>query len=146
MDTSRPPEQDAAAIAEALDAIHGKAMEHYRNRNLAEYMQVFASDVRYRQFNGVEIGKEQLTRDVKAQLSRITSSDSSYTRESLSIAGDQVIEQLVQIASAKVRVFVFFHRTWQVRRTGRWTWAKTSTGWKIQRVEVLDERITAGAD
>jgi ketosteroid isomerase-like protein len=136
---------DATMIAEELDAMHRRAIEHYRNKDVGAYMQLFASDLRYRQLNGVEIGREQLTRDVEAQFSRVESADSFYKRESLSIEGDCATEHLEQIASATVRVFLFFQRTWRVRRSGRYTWAKSSDGWRIQTVEVLDERITSGA-
>ena len=123
--------------------MHRKAMKHYRDKNVSAYMDLFSPDLKYRQLNGIEIDKKQLARDVEKQLSRASSSESSYTRESLNIDEDHATEQLVQVASATVRVFLFFHRTWHVRRTGLYTWARTEGGWKIQRVEVLDERITA---
>jgi len=137
-----PTANETDAIAEELDAMHRKAMEHFRAKDISAYMQLFAADLTYRQASGVEIGRDQLARDVAAQLSRIESSDTAYRREALSIESDRAVEQLVQTSSATVRVFLFFRRTWQVRRTGRYTWAKSSEGWKIQRVEVLDERVT----
>jgi hypothetical protein len=140
-----PTADETDSIAEELDAMHRKAMEHFRAKDVSSYVKLFAADLIYRQANGVEIGRDQLARDVAAQLSRIESSDTTYKRESLRIEGDHVVEQLVQTASATVRVFLFFRRTWQVRRTGRYSWAKSSDGWKIQRVEVLDERVTSGA-
>lgn len=140
-----PTDHTAARIAEELDAMHRTAMEHYRDRNVSAYMSLFAPDLKYQQFNGSEIDKKQLTRDVERQLSRAIVSESSYTRESLTVDGDYATEQLVQVASATLRVFLLFHRTWRVCRTGRFTWVRREDGWKIQKVEVLDERLTAGA-
>jgi len=134
---------DSTSIAEELDAMHHRAMDHYRQTNLGAYRQLFAPDLKYRQMNGTEIDRDQLARDVRAQFSRVTSADSSYTRESLSIESERATEQVVEVASTTIRVFVFFRRTWQVRRTGRYTWVKGADGWKIHRVAVLNEHITA---
>jgi hypothetical protein len=140
-----PTDPHAASIADELDAMHRIAMEHYRRKDVRAYMHLFAPAVRYRQMNGVEIGRDQLARDVEAQFARLISAETSYVRQSLSVEGEYATEDLVQVASATIRVFLFFRRTWQVRRTGRYRWAKDPDGWKIHRVDILDERITSGA-
>ena len=134
---------EATAIAEELDAVHRSAISHYRNMDARGYMEAFAPDLEYHQLNGVVIGRDQLARDVESQLSRLIAADTAYSRESLNVNGNHAVEHLVQTASATIRVFVFLRRTWRVRRTGRYTWSKTQEGWKIQKVEVIDERIEA---
>ena len=138
-------DDQARAIEDELDSAHQSAQAHFRNRDVSAYIDMFAPDLVYKQANGAEIGREQLRRDVAAQLSRMVSSDSSYTRESLCLEGDDAVEHLLQTASATVRVFGVFRRSWKVQRSGRYFWRKMPTGWKIRRVEVLDERIGGGA-
>ena len=134
-------ESQGKTIEEELDARHRQAQVHFGNRDITAYMEMFTPDLVYRQANGVEIGREQLRRDVQAQCRRIVSADSSYTRESLHLEEDGAIEHLVQTTSASMRVFVVFRRRWRVQRSGRYTWVRTSTGWKIRKAEILHESI-----
>jgi hypothetical protein len=135
-------EIDPTGIAAELDAMHRQAQECYRNKNVAGYMQLFTSDLRYKQADGRFIGKEQLARDVGSQLARVEAADSSYRRESLSLDNGLAVEQLTQTASVTVRHFFLFRRTWHVNRRGRYVWTKTSTGWRIRGVEVLQEQVS----
>jgi hypothetical protein len=38
-------------------------------------------------------------------------------------------------------IWLVFKRRWRIRRTGRYHWLKTQGGWKIVKVEVLDEQV-----
>lgn len=134
--------EDSDRIAHELDAAHGEAKEHYRNKNIAAYMRVFTPDLKYRQANGKLIGKEQLARDLWSQLAQVEGVDSSYRRESLQWEGEMAVEHLVQIASVTVRRFLILRRTWHVHRRGRYVWVRTSEGWRIREVEILDERVS----
>lgn len=89
------------------------------------------------------VGREQLARDVADQLRSVESSDTSYVRESLQVDGDCVTELLRQTATVTTRHFFFIRRVWRVNRLGRYTWVRSSEGWRIHEVEVLDEAVEA---
>jgi ketosteroid isomerase-like protein len=134
--------EDSDRVAHQLDGVHEEAKEHYRSKNIAAYMQMFTSDLRYRQADGRMIGKEQLARDLWSQLAQVEGVDSSYRRESLQLEGEMAVELLTQVASVTVRRFLILRRTWHVHRRGRYVWVRTSEGWRIREVEVLDERVS----
>ena len=145
--TLGPPEtsgERTEAVARELDELHRKAKEHFRNRDVAGYMQVFAPGLKYRQANGAVIGKDELGRDVAAQLGRVESADSAYTRESLQVEEGRVIEVLAQRATVTVRRLLVFQSVLRVERRGRYVWARTSDGWRIQEVEILQEKVSDG--
>ena len=52
-----------------LDAMHTRAKAAFERKDLAEYTSLFAPGLRYRQLDGQIIGREQLMRDVRAQVS-----------------------------------------------------------------------------
>jgi len=131
------------AVAEALDAAHGKAKSAYRRRDSRMYMEIFAADLTYCQADGKVIGRDQLAKDVRAQLSMLDSAETSFTREKLEIVGQQATELLRQRATVTTRHFAIIRRTWNIERLGKYVWRNTDEGWRIQEVEVLKETITS---
>jgi hypothetical protein len=91
--------------------------------------------------DGKIIGREELRRDVAAQLRAVGECESAFVRESLEIDGSDAVEVLRQIAWADVRVFLFARRRWNVQRKGRYVWTKTDAGWRIKEVDVLQEAV-----
>lgn len=136
---------EASSVAAQLDALHVESKGNYRAKDVDAYMRVFAPDLRYKQADGRVIGREQLARDVASQLRSIESAETSYVREFLRFDGDRVSELLRQTASVTTRHFFVIRRVWRVNRLGSYTWARSSEGWKIQEVEVLNEVVEGGA-
>ena len=128
-------------LAAKLDAVHKRAKEAFVAKDLAAYMTVFSPELEYIQANGQSIDRSQLSRDVQLQMTAATSMDGSYDRKSLDVEGDEATELLIQSAWVETRAFFFFRRRWNVSRTGRYHWANTLEGWKIAKVEVLEEQI-----
>ena len=135
--------ENQQAIADALDAAHGRAKSAYRNRDSHTYMKTFAADLTYRQVGGSVIGRDQLAKDVRAQLSMLDSAETSFTREKLEIVGQQATELLRQSATVTTKHFAILRRTWNIERLGRYVWRKTNDGWLIKEVEVLKETMTS---
>lgn len=135
---------EASSVAAQLDALHTESKENYRAKDAIAYMRVFAPGLRYKQADGRVIGREQLARDVASQLRSVESADTSYVRESLCVEGERVTELLRQTASVTTRHFFVLRRVWRVNRLGSYTWIRSSEGWRIQTVEVLDEVIAGG--
>ena len=134
------------AVARELDELHRKAKEHFRNRDVAAYMQVFTPGLKYRQANGAVIGKDELARDVAAQLRRVESAESTYLRESLQVEEGRAIEVLTQRATVTVRRFLVFQSVLRMERRGRYLWARTPDGWRIQEVEIFQEQVSVGEE
>ena len=107
------------------------------------YMEIFAADLTYCQADGKVIGRDQLAKDVRAQLSMLDSAETSFTREKLEIVGQQATELLRQRATVTTRHFAIIRRTWNIGRLGKYVWRNTDEGWRIQEVEVLKETITS---
>lgn len=133
-----------AEIARELDEVRARAKQAYRAKDVPAYMETFAPDLVYRKPNGREIGRPELTRDVKRQLMFMRSYDSSFTRESLNASGAEATEVLAQTAHVETLVFRVLRRVWNLRRRGRYTWRRSDGGWQIARVEVLEETVKAG--
>src|SRR6266850_7553750 len=127
------------AVAAELDAAHGKAKDAYCQRNAETYMEVFAGDLSYRQADGTVIGRDQLANDVRAQLLRLCSAETTFVREGLEVAGEEATELLRQTASVTTRHFAVIRRTWNIERLGRYVWLRTKEGWRIRAVDVLKE-------
>ena len=141
MDSVSTAGHDGSYAAE-LDAAHERARRAYAARDGAEYLAIFHPDLEYTQLDGRTIGREELGRDVSAQLARVDAATSEYHRDEISVntAGD-VTELLDQRASFAVRAFGFVRREWSVRRRGRYQWSRTSAGWQIRRVQILSEEV-----
>ncbi len=136
---------ETTIVGAELDAVHLRARESYRAKDVTAYMGVFAPSLKYKQPDGRVIGRDQLARDVESQLRSVDAVDTSYVRESLQIDGDRATELLTQTASVTTRHFWFFKRIWRLTRRGRYTWVRLHDGWTIQEVDVLTETIGRGA-
>ncbi|HUQ98066.1 MAG TPA: hypothetical protein VM166_01350 [Gemmatimonadaceae bacterium] len=132
----------ATAYAAELDAAHDRARRAYAARDSAEYLRLFHPALEYTQLDGRTISREQLGRDVAAQLARVDTATSEYHRHEISVGeGGEVTELVDQRASFAVRAFGFLRREWSVRRRGRYQWLRTASGWQIRRVQILTEEV-----
>jgi len=134
-------DEGISRIIHQIDVAHSIAKQAYHDKNVKAYMETFAPDMKYEQLNGQVIGFNKLEDQVKSQFASVRDMDSSYERESIEVLEDKATETLMQKAWATVIAFGFVKRTWRVTRCGIYTWIKTETGWKINRVQILTERI-----
>jgi len=88
------------------------------------------------------IGRDQLTKHVRTQLSMLDSAETSFTREKLEVVDNEATEVLRQIAIVTTRHFAILRRTWNIERLGKYVWRDTDQGWRIKEVEVLKETVT----
>lgn len=132
------------AVAYQLDVEHRKAKDAFSRKDAQAYMAMFTADLSYRRLDGDVIGREQLRRDVKAQLAVLHSAATFYKREELELRGQDVTEQLRQTASFTSRHFGILYRTWNIHRVGKFVWTKTDDGWRIRQVVVLQESVNHG--
>src|SRR5262249_42491758 len=116
------------SVAEALDAAHRSAKAAYARRDSEAYMDLFAADLIYRQADGKVIGRDQLTKDVRTQLSMLDSAETSFIREKLEVVGHEATEVLRQTATVTTRHFAILRRTWNIERLGKYFWRKTDQG------------------
>jgi hypothetical protein len=67
--------------------------------------------------------------------------NSQYERKDFSVDGNRFTENLIQRAIASIKVFFFFTKKWTVEREGIYEWIKIDGSWKIEKVEILNERV-----
>ena len=134
-----------SSVKAELDAVHERARKAYLERDLAAYLGTFHEDLEYRQVDGRTIGRERLERDVRKQLGRVHAAATEFRRDMLEISPDGVsaVEEGEQHARFEVRAFAVVHRAWSLRRRGRYEWVRSTAGWQIRRVEVLQEEMTS---
>jgi hypothetical protein len=130
-----------ADISAILDERHALIREAFMRRDLAAYRAMFSASLRYRQADGRVIDREQLMRDVVAQFGRLDRAETNSVREALAVDGAEYTETVRQTGRATASAFGFIHRSWQVDRHARWTWANEGGAWNVVRVEVLHERV-----
>jgi hypothetical protein len=134
------PTADSASIAADLDAVHDRARAAYARRDVDAYMEVFHPALTYTQPSGRTIGREQLGRDVRAQLARVDHATTEFRREALEVRDLQTAtETLEQRATFAVRAFGFLRREWTVSRRGRYEWIRAGGTWQLRCVDVLSE-------
>jgi hypothetical protein len=125
-----------------LSVVREQARDAFLRRNLALYLDVFTEDLEYKQPGGKVIGREQLGRDVRRQFRAFSSIDYlCWARQSIEQDGDVVVEVVKQEARATIRAFLFIIRRYEVLRTSKLWWVQRPSGWRIRRVEVLDEIV-----
>jgi hypothetical protein len=128
-----------------LDAKYAQARAAFERRDLAAYMSLFSSELRYRQSNGKVINRARLGEDVQAQFQHLTRVQSyDVRRERIELDGDKVIVTLCLIACVSTSAFFIVHRTWNLYRKGRYVWRKTEDGWQIDEVDILEETVNPG--
>lgn len=133
---------DAGTVAAELDAAHDRARAAYARRDAEAYMAMCHPALAYTQRDGRTIGREQLARDVRAQLARVDTATTEFRREALEVQdAGTATETLEQRATFAVRAFGFIRREWTVSRRGRYEWVRTAATWQLRRVEVLREEI-----
>jgi hypothetical protein len=132
---------EQAAIEKDLDELHSTAAAAFARKDVAAYRKLFSPTLTYQQADGTIIDREQLMRDVAEQFRRLTHAASSYSRESIFIAGNEATEVLEQEAYLRATAFGFINRSWTLRRRGSYVWFKTGDTWVVQRVQVLSEAI-----
>jgi ketosteroid isomerase-like protein len=128
-------------VALALDVAHQKSRDAYQSRDLSAYLASFTPDLVYRSANGHAYSREQLGRQVHAQLRNLVAADTRFSRESLVVDDSQAIETGTQAARAAIRVGFIFARRWTIHRRCKLMWRRTAAGWLIAAVDVLEERI-----
>jgi hypothetical protein len=128
-------------IESALDHAHADAQSAFDAKNLDRYMAGFSHNLAYKQFNGKTINWEQLREDVASQFARLSKVESKFIRERIEYAGANVVEYVIQNATAEERIIFVFKRTWHIRRRGIYTWSKANSGWVISKVDVLEESV-----
>ncbi len=128
-------------ILEEIDKMHHMANESLRQKKFDSYINFFSDNLKYKQLNGMIRDKTQLAKDTAVYFSRLKTTSSQYERKSYSIDENKFTENLIQKATASIRVFIFFTKTWTVEREGIYQWSKREGIWKIEEVEILSEKV-----
>jgi len=131
-----------AAIAAELDQAHERARVAFRARDLSTYMSGFSNDLVYRDVKGRVTSHQKLTHQVRDQFDQLVAADTRFERNELTLDGEYAVEIGTQTARAAVSILFIFARKWRIHRKARGTWRRTSEGWVICAVDVLEERIT----
>ncbi|PKV52300.1 hypothetical protein ATE84_4411 [Aquimarina sp. MAR_2010_214] len=129
-------------ILKIIDETHSLAIKSMIQKNLSEYMSVFADELLYKQLNGKIINKKQLTKDTEKYFSRVLSVKSNYKRINHKLETCKFSETLIQEAEVTIRVFIFFRKKWKVLRKGIYKWSMSNQEWKITEVDILEEQIS----
>lgn len=132
---------DNEKILEEIDKMHHLANESLSQKKFDSYINLFSANLKYKQINGITRDKTQLAKDTALYFSRLKTSTSQYERQSYSINENKFTENLIQKASASIRVFIFFTKKWTVEREGIYQWSKHEGIWKIEEVEILSEKV-----
>jgi Domain of unknown function (DUF4440) len=130
------------SIEKELDARHEKAQAAFAKRDIEAYRAMFSPSLAYRQLDGRVIDRNQLMRGVEKQFRSVGSVLPAFSRERLSVAGNEATELLTQIAFMETSAFGLFHMRWKLVRRGEYTWVKVDGAWLIGRVEVLSEKLS----
>ena len=124
-----------------IDKIHLLSSEAIEQKQFDDYINIFSEKLTYKQFNGKIIDKKQLTKDTIVYFSRLKTLKSKYERKNYSIEGNRFTENLIQQATVSITVFFFFTKKWTIEREGTYEWNKTEDNWKIEKVEILKEKV-----
>jgi hypothetical protein len=131
------------SIEQELDERHAAARDAFLKRDLNAYRAIFSASLRYRQANGKVIDRNRLMRDVASQFRQLSSVQSSFVREQLSVTGNEATETLEQSATVAATAFWVVHRRWHLRRRGEYSWTKLEGVWRIEKVTILSENLTS---
>lgn len=124
-----------------IDKMHQRSNEALEQKRMEAYLNIFSDNLTYKQLNGKTINKKELTKNTISYFSRLKTSNSEYKRKDFSIEKNRFTEHLIQKATASIRVFIFFTKTWTIEREGIYEWIKTEEDWKIEKVEILNEKM-----
>ena len=129
------------SLVSELDALTSAALLAFERKDAMGAMSIYADDLEYTQANGKTITRLQLLKDVRNQLHMISTCKSTSHREITEIIGESLTEISTQHATIEVKVFVLFRKNWNLfRRCKRW-WRQTESGWRIYKVEVIEESV-----
>ena len=132
---------DNEKILKEIDEMHQFSNEALGQKRFDAYINIFSDNLTYKQLNGKIIDKKQLAKDTTFYFSRLRTSKSQYERKDFSIEGNRFTENLIQKATVSIKVFLFFTKKWTIERTGIYEWIKIEGNWKIEKVEILNEKI-----
>ncbi len=128
-------------LLEDIDKMHQLANESLRQKRFDSYINIFSDNLTYKQINGKTRNKTEFAKDTAVYFSRLKSATSQYERKSYSFDENKFTENLIQKATASIRVFIFFTRKWTVEREGIYQWSKREGIWEIETVEILSEKV-----
>jgi SnoaL-like domain len=133
-------------VADQLDSMHAIAKEAFERRDLDSYRDIFASDLKYRRADGRIVGRDSLIRDARTQFRRYSMTGLSFVRESLDVdgTGDRVTEIMTRSLNLRTSAFFVVHREWEYIVRSRNKWRKDDSQWRIEEIEVLEQRIGPG--
>ena len=132
---------DIEKVLKEIDEMHLFSNEALWQKRFDAYINIFSDNLTYKQLDGKIIGKKQLAKDTAFYFSRLKTSRSQYERTDYSIEGNRFTENLIQKATASIKVFFIFKKKWTVERDGIYEWIKTEDNWKIEKVEILNKKV-----
>ena len=134
------------SVADELDAMHEMAKAAFERGDFAAYRDLFTPDLSYQRADGRVVGRDDLMRDARTQSRRHRLSRSAIVREALDVDGDgdRAIEIVTRTITAAATAFFVVHRTWEYAVRGRYTWRKDQGRWRIEAIEVLEQRVRLG--
>jgi len=132
------------SVAAELDAMHDMSKTAFERGDFAAYRDVFAPDLKYRRADGRVVGRDDLVRDVRTQFGRHRLKRSALVRETLDVDGDRATEVVTRTVTAGATAFLVVHRTWEYVVKGRYTWRKLEGRWRIEEIDVLEQRVRPG--
>jgi hypothetical protein len=132
------------SVADALDAMHAAAKDAFERRDFAAYRELFAPGLTYRRADGGVVGRDELIRDAMMQSRCYRRMRSAIVREALEVEGDRAVEVATRTVRVGVTAFLVVHRCFEYVVRGRYTWRKADGRWRIEAIEVLEQRIALG--
>ncbi len=128
-------------IIKEIDEMHQLSKDALAQKRLESYLEIFSENLTYKQLDGKVIDKKELARNTASYFNRLKNATSKFVRKKYSIEGNRFTENLIQTATASIKVFIFFTKRWTVEREGIYEWVKIEGKWKIEKVEILNEKI-----
>lgn len=128
-------------LLQEIDKMHQKANEALAQKQFDTYISIFSDQLEYKQINGKTIDKRTLVKDTSRYFGRLKTSSSEYERKDYSFEENRFTENLIQKAIASIRVFIFFTKKWTVEREAVYQWGNHEGKWKIEKVEILNEKV-----
>lgn len=126
-----------------IDLARQASREAFVRRDIRDYMKVYASDLEYVQTDGETLRRVQFERGVDKQLRDLNSVDSmTFDVEERHVEGKEVVELVRTCTQATIIALLVVVRTMKVERLQRIRWIQTRGGWKVKRVDVLEEQTT----
>ena len=132
---------NSESLVKEIDEMHQLSKEALSQKRFESYIELFSDNLKYKQFDGKIIDKKELARNTASYFNRLKTATSKFERKNYNIEGNRFTENLIQTATASIRVFIFFTKSWTVEREGIYEWIKEEGSWKIEKVEILHEKV-----